>query len=112
LKNKWIYIFISVIIVLSSIYYVVFRAPYNLQDNWFKDSFGITNINSFKEIDELAKYFNGYKIEKVEYKGSHTYDVKTDKGEFIVIADYSDSTYWKYKIFKYNKQVKFFTNPM
>jgi hypothetical protein len=35
-----------------------------------------------------------------------------DKGNFIVIADYSDAVYWRYKIFKYDKEIEYFTNPM
>lgn len=73
---------------------------------------GVINQNNFNEVDELAQYFKGYKINKVKYLGTDTYEVVTDKGEFIILADYSDNMYWKYKIFKYDKKIQYFTNPM
>lgn len=103
---------LAIILLCCILYYVSFLAPYNLNGIFKANSFGIMNIDSFKNIDELSEYFKDYSINKVKYLGNNSYEVSTDKGEFIVIADYSDDTYWKYKIFKYDKEVQYFTNPM
>ena len=111
-KRLKVFIFSMVIILLGLVYYVSFLAPYNLQGIFNPKSLGVINQNSFKEIDELEQYFKGYKVNKVKYLGSDAYEVFTDKGEFIILADYSDTMYWKYKIFKYDKKVQYFINPM
>jgi hypothetical protein len=48
-----------------------------------------------------------YTVSKVKYLGNKSYEVFTDKGEFIVIADYSDNDLWKYKIFKYDDEYEY-----
>lgn len=103
---------LAVILSCCILYYVSFLAPYNLNGIFKANSFGIMNINSFNDISELSEYFKDYSINKVKYLGNNSYEVSTDKGEFIVIADYSDNMYCKYKIFKYDKEVQHFTNPM
>lgn len=103
---------LTVIVICFILYYVSFLAPYNLNGIFKANSFGIMNISSFKEIGELSEYFKDYSVSNVKYLGNNSYEVFTDKGDFIVIADYSDSMYWRYKIFKYDKQLQHFTNPM
>ena len=105
---------ILLIVVMAGliVYYVSVLAPYNLIGVWKANNLGMLNGDSFKDIDEWSTYFKGYDIRKVKYLGSNSYEVFTNKGEFIVIADYSDSMYWKYKIFKYDKKMEHFTNPM
>ncbi|MCP8970116.1 hypothetical protein [Ectobacillus ponti] len=93
-------------------YYVTVLAPYNLIGVWKARSLGMLNGDSFKDIEELATYFKGHDIQKVKYLGNDSYEVFTDKGEFVIIADYSDSMYWRYKIFKFDKKAEYFTNPM
>ncbi|MDQ1143720.1 hypothetical protein QE429_000547 [Bacillus sp. SORGH_AS 510] len=113
MKRRKITLIVSaIILLLGLIYYVGFLAPFNLASAINPEGLGVLNIKSFKEIDELEKYFKDYKVEKVKYLGSDTYEVFTNKGEFIIIADYSDRMYWRYKIFKYDQKAKYFTNPM
>lgn len=83
-----------------ALYYVGCLAPYNLQGLWNANRLGIVNEDSLKNINELSEYFKGYTIKKVKYLGSDTYEVFTDRVAFIIVADYSDSAYWKYKILK------------
>lgn len=111
-KSKIIILLISIILLGVTIQYIGFWAPYNLQGIRTENSFGIQNMSSFKEIDELSQYFKYYNISKVKYLGSNTYEVFTDKGNFIVIADYSDDDFWKYQIFKYDGEIQHFANPM
>jgi hypothetical protein len=112
-KNSSIILVCSaVILLLGIIYYIGFLAPYNIESAMNPEGLGILNIKSFKEIDELEQYFKGVKVNKVKYLGSDTYEVFTEKGEFIIIADYSDSMYWRYKIYKYDQKAEYFTNPM
>jgi hypothetical protein len=113
MKRRKITLIVSaIILLLGLLYYVGFLAPYNMASAINPEGLGVLNIKSFKEIDELETYFKEYKVEKVKYLGSDTYEVFTDKGEFIIIADYSDQMYWRYKIFKYDQKAKYFTNPM
>lgn len=107
-----IFMFSTIIILISFFYYISVLAPYNLQGMLNPNGLGIINQSNLKEIDELAKYFEGYKVNKVKYLGSDSYQVFTDKGEFIILTNYSDSMFSKYKIYKYEKKVKHFTNPM
>jgi hypothetical protein len=112
MKNKWIRIIFSILIVICGLYYIVFLAPYNLMEERFANGLGVINNSSIKSIPELDEYFKGIDVNRVKYLGSSSYEVYTNRGEYIIIADYSDSVFWKYKIFKYDKQVKYFTNPM
>ena len=105
-RIKKVSILLSVILSGFILCYVSFYAPYNLR--------GIErlNIQSFKDGGELFNYFKNYNVTKVKYLGSNSYEVFTDDGEFIVIANYTDSMYWKYKIYKNNDNFQYFTNPM
>lgn len=112
-KRSKIVLLLSAFLVSGLIlYFVGFLAPYNLQGALNANSFGIQNMDSFKEIDELSQYFKNYNVTQVKYLGSDSYEVFTDKGTFIAVADYSGTLYWKYKIFKYDKELQYFTNPM
>lgn len=105
---KIICIILAVILSGFILCYVGFLAPYNL-----KDSISI-NIQSFSKSHAgvLSEYFDNYTVSKVKYLGNKSYEVFTDKGEFIVIADYSDYDLWKYKIFKYEDEYQYFSNRM
>ncbi|OIK08004.1 hypothetical protein [Bacillus sp. MUM 13] len=111
-RRSWIITLSSAIVLIAFVFYISVLAPYNLTGVLFKNSLGLINQHSIKEIDELARYFKGYKITDVNYLGSDTYEVTTDKGVFMISADYSDTMYWKYKIFKLDKKLQHFTNPM
>lgn len=113
MKRRKITLMVSaIILLLGLIYYLGFLSPYNMASAMNPEGLGVLNIKSFKEIDELEKYFKDYQVKKVKYLGSDTYEVFTDKGEFIIIADYSDQMFWRYKIFKYDQKAEYFTNPM
>jgi hypothetical protein len=86
------------------LFYISFLAPYNLR--------GILIGENLLDVPEISQYFSGYSINDVKYLGSNTYKVITDKDDFIVITDYSDSVFWRYKIFKHDKNLEYFTNPM
>ena len=104
----------SLIIVLAGflLLYILFLAPYNFQGKLNTNSLGIGNMKNFKEIPELSEYFRDYNIKKIKYLGSNTYEVSTDKGDFVIITDYSDYSFWRYRIFKYDKELEHFKNPM
>jgi hypothetical protein len=104
-------IVIALIILGLLTFYVCFLAPYNLRGVYFANGLG-TLDNSIENIGGLYEYFNGYSINNVKYLGSNTYEVYTDKGDFIIIADYSDRMYWRYKVFKLETNIEYFTNPM
>ena len=105
---KVICIVLAVILSGFILCYVGFLAPYNLNDLTRID------IQSFSKshAGELSEYFDNYKVSKVKYLGNKSYEVFTDKGEFVVIADYSDNDLWKYKIFKYDDEYQYFSNRM
>lgn len=105
---KIIYIVLAVILSGFTLCYVGFLAPYNLRD------LNNINIQSFSKSHAgvLGEYFENYTVSKVKYLGNKSYEVFTDKGEFIVIADYSDNDIWKYKIFKYEDEYQYFSNRM
>jgi hypothetical protein len=105
---KIINVVLALILSGFILYYVGFSAPYNLND------LKRINIQSFSKsyAGELSEYFADYTVSKVKYLGNKSYEVLTDKGEFIVIADYSDNDLWKYKIFKYEDEYQYFSNRM
>ncbi|WP_238859656.1 hypothetical protein [Clostridium sp. YIM B02569] len=107
-RLKIIYITFAVIFSIFILCYVGFLAPYNL-----KELINI-NIQSFSKdhAGVLSEYFENYTVSKVKYLGNKSYEVFTDKGDFIVIADYSDNNFWKYKIFKYEDEYQYFSNRM
>jgi len=110
--KKYLKIIIVSFTVIIILYFVGFLAPYNLNGIFKANSFGILNINSFRDIDKLSEYFKGYDVNEVKYLGNDSYEVFTDKGDFIVIADYSNTSYWNYKIFKYDKELQYFVGNM
>jgi hypothetical protein len=106
--------FISLTVILSIFIslYITLWAPYNLQSKLNENSLGMWNTKGIKEVPGIGEYFSSYDVVKVKYLGSSTYEVFTDKGNFIVIADYSDFDYWRYKIYQYGKEIEEFKNPM
>lgn len=114
MKKRYKIFFLSLLVLLLIylFWYINFLAPYNLQEKRSANGLGISNIKNIKELPEWNEYFRDYNISKVEYLGSDTYEVFTDKGNFIIMADYSDHEFWRYKIFRFEKEVEYFTNPM
>lgn len=117
MKKRSKIIISSVAVIIFGIY-ISFFAPYNLYKLYTANSFGVLfsydaknpngDTKGIKSIDELYMYFKDYNISKIKYLGSDSYEVFTDKGDFTVIADYSDNDIWKYKIFKHETDVQHF----
>jgi hypothetical protein len=103
-RFKIVLAFFTIILSVLIIWYISFSAPYN----WV----GLYNTKELRENPQILEYFNDYKIERIKYLGNNTYEVFTDKDSFIIISDYSNNVTWKYKIFKYDKEFQYFTNPM
>lgn len=102
--RKTIIAFITSICVSFILIYIGLLSPYNLR--------GMEIGRNLMSIPEVSNYFSGHDIREVKYLGSSTYKVVTDKSNFIVITDYSDRVFWRYKIFKYDTELEYFSNPM
>jgi hypothetical protein len=109
---KIIFVSLAVILLIFTSLYISLWAPYNLQSKLNEYSLGMWNTKGIKEVPGVGEYFSYHNVTKVKYLGSNTYQVFTDKGNFIVIADYSDYDYWRYKIYQYGKEIEEFKNPM
>lgn len=96
--------FLISLVTVFILFYISFLAPYNLSE--------LINGRNLMTIPEVSGYFSGFNAHEVKYLGSNTFKVITEKGDFIVIPDYTDQALWKYKIFKYETELKYFSNPM
>ncbi|WP_242224117.1 hypothetical protein [Bacillus cereus group sp. BfR-BA-01380] len=52
---------------------------------------------------ELEEEFEGKNVQSVIYKGDHTYVVKTDMKEYVVIQEYYTFMNYNWKIYEFQK---------
>lgn len=97
MKKRFIMILIFILLGVALLY-IAFLAPYNLRE--------ILIGQNLKDVPEVSQYFKDYDMRKIQYLGNGAYEVSTNRDSFIIIADYSVKyADWKYKIFKYDKDL-------
>lgn len=67
------------------------------------------NLSGFTEIDQQL---DGH-IENIRYVGRNTYQVHTDKKNYIIVEYFRNSEFLKFKVYEdNNKKIDVFLNPM
>ncbi|WCK57352.1 hypothetical protein PP175_29620 (plasmid) [Aneurinibacillus sp. Ricciae_BoGa-3] len=81
------------------------------------NGFGPYNVITALTANDLAGYpeiqeqLDG-KIKTIKYIGRDTYQIHTDKKDYVLIDNGSNREFLRFKVFELNKKIDIFKNPM
>ncbi|WP_026693017.1 hypothetical protein [Peribacillus kribbensis] len=102
MKKKRRY-FISVLVIIGLVL-LNYLGPYDVLE--------AISVGNLKDYPELQEQLDG-NIQKIIYLRRKTYEVHTDKKEYILIENHSDDVFRRFKVFEMKeKRLKLFLNPM
>lgn len=98
MSKKGITLLSGIIVII----FVLFVSPYN----------PVQDLNPDHILDDptFPGYFKNSQIEKIDYRGAHTYLIETSKKDFIVIQDYYSVMNYRWLVYE-KAGVENFTLP-
>lgn len=95
---------ITGVVLLVGLLVLNFLGPYNIFE-----AFTAHNLSDFPEIEQQL---DGH-IETIRYIGKNTYQVHTDKKDYIIVEYFRNDVFLKFNVYEdTNKKIDVFLNPM
>jgi hypothetical protein len=97
-------IVISGAVIVVGLFVWNYFGPYNI--------FQASTANNLADFTEIEQQLDGH-IENIKYIGRNTYQVHTNKKDYIIVEYFRNSEFLKFKVYEdNNKKINVFLNPM